>query len=305
MSHMTRRTSFALLLALASCTAAGSEGGAVQRGDEAFARGDYTEALAEYRLALRQGNGDVTTLTRAAHAYARVGRIDEARDHYREAIRQDPDVADLAASDLLRVAHRATERRDGIAAAAAVEAAIELRPGVALTGLALPLARHFARNGQYGEALPYFQKALMETGGDPEVIFEMALAHEELGDCERAIAFFEQVRDGFSAARRAEVDWHVGNCSLELAHEAQERGLNDDALAHFRAAIALGEPRGRMAHAWFETAELLAARGQCTAAAQAFEQVLTAELGGGGFLVQRARDRIDEIRFRRTGQGPC
>jgi len=289
----------------AGCTAAGNEEGALQRGDEAFARGDFPEALAEYRLALRQGNREVHTLVRTAHAYARVGRIDEARDHYREAIEQDPDVADLAASDLLRVARRAVERRDGIAAAASMEAALALQPGVSLTGLALPLARHFAGNGQYGEALPFFQKALGEDGDEAEVIFEMALAHEELGDCERALAFFDQVRDEVSPSRRSEVDWHVGNCSFEMAREAQERGFNDDALRLYRATIDLGEPRNRLAQAWFDTAEILAGQGQCIPAVQAFEQVLREELAGGGLLIQRARERIDEIRFRRGGEGPC
>jgi tetratricopeptide (TPR) repeat protein len=289
----------------AGCTAAGNEEGALQRGDEAFARGDFPEALAEYRLALRQGSREVHTLVRTAHAYARVGRIDEARDHYREAIEQDPDVADLAASDLLRVARRAVERRDGIAAAASVEAALALQPGVSLTGLALPLARHFAGNGQYGEALPFFQKALGEDGDEAEIVFEMALAHEELGDCERALAFFDQVRDEVNPTRRSEVDWHVGNCSFEMAKEAQERGFNDDALRLFRTTIDLGEPRNRLAQAWFDTAEILAGQGQCIPAVQAFEQVLREELAGGGLLIQRARERIDEIRFRRGGQGPC
>ena len=289
----------------AGCTAAGNEEGALQRGDEAFARGDFPEALAEYRLALRQGSREVHTLVRTAHAYARVGRIDEARDHYREAIEQDPEVADLAASDLLRVARRAVERRDGIAAAASMEAALALQPGVSLTGLALPMARHFAGNGQYGEALPFFQKALGEDGDEAEIIFEMALAHEELGDCERALAFFDQVRDEVSSSRRSEVDWHVGNCSFEMAREAQERGFNDDALRLYRATIDLGEPRNRLAQAWFDTAEILAGQGQCIPAVQAFEQVLREELAGGGLLIQRARERIDEIRFRRGGEGPC
>ncbi len=293
-----------LLVGSAACTAAGSEEGAVHRGDAAFAQGDFPEALAEYRLALRQGRDDVETLTRAAQAYARVGRIDEAQRHYETAIRQDPSVADIAASDLLRVARIAVERRDGIAAAAAVEAAIQLRPGVSLTGLALPLARHFSRNAQYGKALPFYQKALAEaTGSTPEVIMEMALAHQELGDCERALAFFEQVRPEVSAARRTEVDWHVGNCSYLLAVEARDRGDTDDALRYFRTTIDLGEPRNRLAQAWFRTGELLADRGQNTAAINAFERVISDDLGEGQALRERARERIDAIRFPSGGGG--
>jgi tetratricopeptide (TPR) repeat protein len=288
----------------AACTAAGSDEGAIDRGDAAFAQGDYSEALAEYRLALRQGSEEVPTLIRAAHAYARVGRIDEARTHYEAAIRQDPSIADIASADLLRVARNAVERRDGIAAAAAVEAAIALQPGVSLGGLALPLARHFSRNAQYGEALPFYQKAVAEENGSTaEIMMEMALAHQELGDCERALAFFEQVRPEVAPARRTEVDWHVGNCSFLLAREAQDRGDQDDALRYYRTTIDIGEPRNRLAQAWFQSAEILADRGQAAAAIQAFEQVIRDDLGEGLFLQQRARERIDQIRFPGGGAG--
>ena len=292
------------VLSVAACTVAGAEGEALRRGDEAFARGDLTEALAEYRLALAQGGDDVDALLRAAHAYAWIGRVDEAREYYGRAVELDPELADLAASDLLRVARAAIGRQDGIAAAAAVEAAMELKPGVSLTGISLPLARHFARIGRYGQALPFFQKALRETVSDYDVVFEMALAHEELGDCRRALVFFEQIRSEVTPAQRSEVDWNIGNCSGDLAEEARAEDDLDEALRLYQATIELGEPRNRLAQAWFEIGEILVSRGECSAAVVAFDQVPRQDLPGG-FMVDRARARVDEIRFRRGGEGPC
>src|SRR5690606_4394018 len=130
----------------------------------------------------------------------------------------------------------------------------------------------------------FFQKALGEEGNEAEIIFEMALAHEELGDCEMALTLFDQVREEVTVARRSEVDWHVGNCSFEMAREAWEGGFEDDALLLYRATLDLGEPRNRLAQAWFDTAEILAGQGQCIPAVQAFEQVLREELAGGGLL---------------------
>ena len=287
-----------------ACTAAGSEGEALRRGDEAFARGDLPEALAEYRLALTQGGDNLDALRRAAHAYALSGRVDEAREFYQRSVDIDPDLADLAASDLLRVARAAIGRQDGIAAAAAVEAAMDLKPGVSLTGISLPLARHFARNSRYGQALPFFQKALRETDSDPDVVFQMALAHEELGDCRRALVFFEQIRDEVTPAQRSEVDWNIGNCSADLAAEAWAEEDLEEALRLYQVTIELGEPRNRLAQAWFEIGEILVLRGECTAAVAAFDQVPRQDLPGG-FMVDRARARVDEIRFRRGGDGPC
>lgn len=295
---------FLLVPILAACGAGSSEEDSLRRGDEAFARQDYPEALAEYRLALRQGSAGPQVLVRTAHAYAHMGRIDQARTLYMEAMEQDPTVADLAAADLLRVARLATDRGDGIAAAAAVDAALEVLPGVSLTGLALPLARHFTQNGQFGRALPYYQKAAQEVGNDPQILFEMAQAHEELGDCERAVAFFEQVRDRVSVAQRSEVDWHVGNCSFELARAAQERGEGVEALRLLQTMTQIGEPRNRLGQAWFDMGEIYAAQGECAAALRAFQQVQQEDLAGS-FLLQRAREREDDIRFRRNRDRPC
>ncbi len=295
----------AVVSALApACTAAGSEEEAIRRGDAAFAQGAFNDALAEYRLALRQGNDRAETWLRAGHAFARVNRIDEAREHYQAAIARDSTLADQAASDLLRVARRAVERRDGIVASAAADAAARIRPGVSLSGVAIDLARHYVRSAQPAQALPFFQKALSENPDDPQVLLELALAHEQLGDCERALAFFEQVRPRVQPNRRSEVDWQIGNCSFQLAREAADRGFSDEALRMYRAMTDLGEPRNLLGQAWFDAAEILARRGECTAAAAAFERVVQVESGNGA-LATRARDRIDQIRFRRGGEGPC
>lgn len=299
---MRRRVTFlaiaALGLSLPSCMAGVSEGEAVRRGDEAFANGDLVEALAEYRLALVQGGEDADVLMRAAHTYAMSGRIDQARDYYGRAVALRPDLADLAASDLLRVARASMDRDDGVEAAAAVEAATTLEPGVSPTGISLPLARHFAQDGRYGQALPFFQKAARETGSDPEVVFEMALAHEEIGDCQRALVFFDQIRDEVTPARRSEVDWNIGNCSVTLAADARAEDDLEEALRLYRATIAIGEPRNRLAEAWFQVGDILASQGECRAAVEAFDQVSRQELGGGQ-LVDRARARVDDIRFGR------
>ncbi|HCK60737.1 MAG TPA: hypothetical protein DHW11_05875, partial [Gemmatimonadetes bacterium] len=60
------------------CVPQDIEMGAVQRGDEAFAQANYEEALAEYRLAIRQGADDPYVTARVAHTYARMGRVDDA-----------------------------------------------------------------------------------------------------------------------------------------------------------------------------------------------------------------------------------
>ncbi len=209
------------LVGIAGCTALGSEEEALLRGDEAFARGDDQQALAEYRLAVRQGADDPETLLRAAHAFASSGRVAEAREHYLRAVELDPDLTNQAVSSLVQAARDANSAGNPIRAAAALELAMEIKPGVTVEELSLPLARHFGRTGQHAEALPFYQKALAALDGepDPDLVYEMALSYEQIDDCERAILHFDEIRDGLPEARQDQLDWHVGSCAYRLARE--------------------------------------------------------------------------------------
>lgn len=209
-----------VVLLFAGCSPSGTEQTAVQRGDVAFARDSLEEALAEYRLAVRQGDDAPGTLARVAHTYVRMGRIDEARDFYRRAAEEDPSLSDQAASDFVGLARDASQRDDRFQMASAMSAALQFRPGLGVQELALPLARHYFDAGAYGSALPFYQKALSATTDSaPDLVYEIGQAHEQLDDCERALVFFERYRSMIEPWERDEVDWYIGNCALGLARE--------------------------------------------------------------------------------------
>lgn len=297
------RGSFLLCAAtLLACSPRGSEENAVRRGDEAFAQGDFEEALAEYRLAVRQGADDPGTAARVAHTYAMMSRVDDAGSYYRDAAARDPGLADQAVSDLMRLAREAHAANDRFAMATAVETALELRPGVGVGDMTLSLARHYFTNGEYGRALPFYQIAMAEaTDSVPEIVFEVGQAHEEIGDCEHALVFFEQFRSMVRPWERGEVDWYIGTCAFNIARELRGRTLDPEelqrALELIDRTVEVGEPRNIQAQAWFEKGEILAELGECQAAMEAYAQVRYAD--GAGSLVDRAQSAFDEIRFGR------
>ncbi len=297
-----RRSWIAGVALAAGCAGQAAESEALRRGDEAWARGDAEVAVAEYRLALRASD-DPATMLRVAHAYAELGRIDEARDYYRQVVAADDRFKDQAVSDLILLARRADERGDRYGVAGALELALELEPGVGVGGLALPLARYYLENGEFERALPFFQRAVAELDAAEAgaVYYDIGLVYEELGECRRALPFFEQARAGASRTRRSEVDWHVGNCSFMLGLELRSAGRAEDALQQLRRTARLGEPRNLLPQVHFELGELLAERGECTAAVEAFRQSIVQSGPAGGPLVPRAEQRIDEIRFGRPG----
>ena len=242
---MSRSVALLLLFAatLAACAPLGEEGTSITRGDQAFAHRDLEEALAEYRLAERLGATDAQTYARIAHTYAVLRRIDEARDYYRLAVEQDPGYTDQAVADFAHLAFQERASADEFGMASAVQTALEFRPGISLEELALPLAQHYSNIGEYGRALPFYQKTLSALNADaqPAIIFETAIAYDEVGDCESAAIYYEDYRDRLPRWRRGEVDWRLGNCSFRLARtrRAEER------IDQIRFGSAFERRRGR------------------------------------------------------------
>ncbi len=302
---LTRFGSVLLVAAafLYACSPLGREGSSIARGDQAFAKGDLAEALAEYRLAERQGGAHAEVLVRIAHTCVLLRLTDQARDNYRRAVALDSTLLDQAAADFALLARESRRRRDNFGMASALETALEFRPGLTLPDLALPLAQHYSNIGEHGRALPYFQRALAAVSPDsaPQILFETAVAYDEVGDCETAVVYYGSFRERLPQWQRGEVDWRLGNCSFHLARQRRAQGDDEEALRHLETLLQIGEPRNLLAMGFFEKGEILGYRGECEAAILAFEQVPRVDPSGSSPLVARAEERIDQIRFGRRG----
>ena len=285
-----------IAVAASACVTRAAEDGATLRGDQAWAHGDYEEALAEYRLAVRRGANSGDAHLRVAHAYARLGRVDEARQAYRRAIEVEPDLVDQAVSDLVRLARTAQQQADRFALASALEAAAELNPDVNFARLAFPLASHYAANGEHARALVFFQRAL---SGDsvPEVLYETALAYEEVGACESALAFYRRFVETVPTRQQRDAGWHIGKCSYDLAQEFRDDGDHEGALALLQETVARGEPRTHLARAYFELGELLVSFARCDEAVDAFGGAAREDPSVSRALARRAEHWIDQLRF--------
>jgi tetratricopeptide (TPR) repeat protein len=288
-----------LIVIAGACSPLSEEGNSVTRGDQAFAKGDLEEALAEYRLALRQGATDPGTYARVAHTYVALGRIDEGREYYGLAVEEDSTLADQALSDFVHLAREEARAGDRYGMASAVETALEYQPGISLDDLVLPLAQHYSGVGEYGRALPYYQKTLSTLDPDsmPELLLETAIAYDEVGDCQGAVIYYADYRDRLHHTLRSEVDWRLGNCSFDLALQRWEEGDGEEAMEHLDVLLEVEQPRNRLARGYFLRGEILGSQGECEAAIEAFEQVPIKDPSGSSLVVDSAELRIDQIRF--------
>lgn len=292
--------SLALLpLALLACAPRAAEEGTLARGDIAYATGDFDEALAEYQLAARQGE-KAEAYARVGHTFADLGRVEEARDAYRRATELDPRWADQAGADLLHLARDAGARSDRFQMASAAETAQEFLPGLSVEELSLPLARHYFENGDFGRALPLYQRALAAMpDSSADVLMEVGIAFEEVTDCAHALGLFERFREQARPWETSEVDWHIGTCSFSLAKQRRLDGDTEEALTLVDRTLEVGEPKNILPQVWFERGEILSELNRCDEAIDAYRRVRALDPSGAGSLVRRAEQRIDEVRFGR------
>ena len=131
----------------------------------------------------------------------------------------------------------------------------------------------------------------------PEVLYETALAYEEVGACEAALAFYGRFVEVVPTREQRDAGWHIGKCSYDLAREFRADGDHEGALALVRETVARGEPRTHLARAYFEMGELLVSSARCGEAVDAFRAAAREDPSASRVLARRAEHWIDQLRF--------
>jgi tetratricopeptide (TPR) repeat protein len=294
-----RRVIGTLALCAAGASACADAENAVVRGDRLWADSNYVAALAEYRLAANRTDSD-EALARVAHAFAVTGQFERARQSYDDLLERAPEYADQAIFDYMTLARRAQARSDRFGMAGAVEAALALRAGLPVGDMAGPLARYYARSGEADRARDFYERALGSAPPDsvPGLLFDFAQFQEAQGDCAEAVELYGAFRTRQPRSERSDqARWNTGNCAFSLAREARQAGDPVRALAWLQILLDLGVPQNLVDQAWFERGEALLELGRNDEALQAYIRVLENVRTAGGPLSERARQRIDQLRF--------
>lgn len=153
--------------------------------------GDLDRAIEEYRAAAATGVADPRVHLNLGNTLARTGRIEEAREAYRTAIRIAPDFAPAVRCNLGIVA---AQQGDWTEAIRQFEECVSLDPGH-LNGL-IGLSSAYMSSGRFDEAIVTLRRALAQPGA-PEALLRrnLAVAYLETGLLEDA------EREGTAALR--------------------------------------------------------------------------------------------------------
>lgn len=247
-------------------------------GDRRYAERSFIDALAEYRLALRQRAPSAELRAKFAAAALRVGALGEAVGAYRDLAKAEPASADDAADGLMRAARLAVDARDLAALAQAVGAVREIQPDRTLGALAAALGASFDPSGRPGDALDLLVQAAAVSG--PVAADSLLVLY---GDLSLRLTQYDAAQRVYEGVlRRSRVPAVVRAARAGLAGSAVERGRDalgagflDDAAEWFAKAIALGEPDSIVRVAWLLTGDARWADGDTTRAVEAYRRAVS------------------------------
>lgn len=290
----------AVLLLAAGCGDPAED--SVQRGDRLLGAGEVDAAIAEYKLALRQGGESPEALLRLGHAYAVRGDVDEALRYYEPLLARDSSYRHQMAGDLIGVAREAASRGARESMSRALTPLVNQSLGLIPSDLRLSLARYHWADGDHARALPLYLSVLAEEEEvTPSVHYETARAYAALGGCLESLEHFQHYLAGIdpTAPELPSARWHYGNCLFQVAEVDHAGGRPRASLEKLDRMVQLGVPQTLMDRAHFLRGELLLAMGQEERALRAYQEVLRLNPARTGPLAQRADARIRQIRFGR------
>ncbi len=273
--------------------------GATERGDRLLAAGSVDEAIAEYKLALRQVGEDAHVLVRLGSAYGRRGEVEAALQYFRRTLEQDSTYQDAVAVELTEAARVARDGGSPDNMARALEMVQPMGTAYLPLDLKLSLAEHYVKVSDYSRALPLYVSALGSGETGPDTWLATARAFQESGGCREGLVYFERflkspaARRGAGSASR----WQYGQCLFEVAEQDRVAGRSASALKGLDLLIGQGVPRTLLDRAHFSRGEILHRVGNLDAAQLDYQMVLDLNPALTGPLVRVAQERIREIRY--------
>lgn len=264
------------LAAAVGCAACGGAADGERRGDEAYGRGQYAQALREYRPLLG-GNADPRIWAKAGATALRTGDLREAADAYLHLAGEDPGRAQEAAEGLEAVA-RAAERADRPdALQQAVVGLQTVAPDRVPGPYALVLAqREGAEPAELVTLLPRAIAAAPDQATVDSLVALHARLLQQTSGCGQAMFQFRAVlRRAQDTSLVAQARKGAADCALSLGQRSVSSGRDEDAALWFAEAARMDSSSATGRRALFAYGETRLIQGDTLAAALAYQAIVS------------------------------
>ncbi len=287
-----RRWALAVLVGGAACgRAADSE----RQGDEAYGRGQYTEALKEYR-SLVGGKAHPRIWAKAGAAALRTGDLREAADAYLHLAGEDPGRIQEAAEGLAEVARIAerTDRPDALQQA--VVGLQTVAPDRVPGQYALVLAQ---QEGAEAAELVTLLPGAIAAAPDQSTVDSLLTLHarllRETSGCGQAMFQYRAVlRRSQDSSLLALARKGAAECALSLGERSTSSGREEDAALWFAEAARMDSSSAAGRRALFAYGETRLIQGDTLAAALAY-QAIAADTAASDSFSRKARARLVDL----------
>lgn len=288
-----RRRALAAALACAAC--GGGAADAERLGDEAYGRGQYAQALEQYR-SLAGDEAAPRVWAKAGAAALHTGELDEAADAYLHLAGEDPGRVQEAAEGLEAVARAAEQADREQSLQRAVIGLQTVAPDRVPGRYALRLAQQEgAEPSELVTLLPRAVAAAPDQSTADSLLALHARLLQQTSGCGQAMFQYRAViRRAQDSTVRADARRGASDCALALGRRALTSGRDDDAALWFAEAARMDSTSATGRQALFAYGDTRLAQGDTLAAALAY-QAIAAETAVADSFGGKARARLDAI----------
>lgn len=288
------RRCLATLLLLALGCGGGGAAGDIR---SAFEKGDFTEAVALGRHAVRNPDADAAVHYYYGVSLVAVGRDPEGFAEIDAAVSADESLKEKAAAALVELA-----ARPGLSSsdsARRMRKAYELDGSVDIGERRFAVASSYYEDRDFERAAAMYEEALAKFPDSPESERAYARLSEcwrALGDEEKSRAAMETLVERYPKSREAE--GAATNLADILYRDAQKHfdaGEYDQAISVATDLVSKAENRSLQQKGRFLLGQAYEAKGDRGAAYEAYREVIRNDRGDSGQIVERARTRIEAL----------
>ena len=289
------RAALALLLCAAGCTPVADH---ERLGDRRYAEHAYTDALAEYRLAMHQTAPTAELRAKFAAAALQAGALGEAVTAYHDLARAEPGAVEEAADGLTRTARLAIGARDMAALSDALVALRDIAPQrpVGFLAVALGAGTAYARRPDGMDILLEAAAASSSVPAADSFLVAYADLNAHMGRCDAATLTYQAVlrRDRQVPPLVEEARGGLAGCAVEDGKVSLSAGALQDAETSFRKAISIGQPDSVVRLAWLLVGDARWARGDTAVAQDAYRKAMSGAPEGDS-IAARANDQLNRL----------
>jgi len=268
--------------------------------ESAFADGDYREAVALCRHAIRRNAAPPRVYYYYAASLVGLNRDFEAFRQFDEAVMKDAALGTEASAFLFERGQADFREGRRRRAAERLRKAAELDPGRALGGFQYLVAGLYFEEEEWEGAVRSYRAALEVLPDTSEVrvaMFNLARALEASGAPASAREAYELLLETHPRGKhRIEARWRLANLYFDEGEKHYAMGNYEMAIKQLEGMDERTDNHGLLQRSRFLLGESYEAMGDFENAYLQYRAVIDEDRGASGRIVQRARSKVDAFR---------